>query len=165
LRSGEDWSAYSAKYDGLVAAEFQATAHRKQREAEARRLALIDENYRRLRAEEQSWNPVQPGVTTTCISCGAEVHIYGTYRDGFDDTDPREPHLFKDSTEGRSILTARCDCGKSIAVDIGRVAPAAPRNFTGLDSVKKMAGIKSKEAPVSVGTERKPKLRERLLGV
>jgi hypothetical protein len=162
LAQGGDYSSYSRVYDVAVEKAFTEAAHRKQREAEEARRALLDENFRRLRTDEQSWNPIQPGITTTCISCGAEVHIYGTWRDGFDETDPRMPHLFRESVDNHAILTARCVCGKSIAVDMGRVAPAAPRNFTSLSSLTKTFGIASGEVTVSPEGENRPSLRERL---
>jgi hypothetical protein len=165
LAQGGDYSSYSRRYDLAVEKAFTEAAHKQQREAEEGRLALIKENYTRLRAEELSWNPVQPGVTTTCISCGAEVHIYGSWRDGFDDTDPREPHLFRESVEGHAILTTRCaGCNSSLALDLGRLAPSAPRNFTSLSSLTKTFGIASGEAPISAEGEKRPSLRERLLG-
>jgi hypothetical protein len=160
LDKGGSWSDYNSRYDAEVSKAYLDAELRKAREAEEARRALIDENHRRRRAEELSWNPIQPGITTTCLSCGAEVHIYGTYRDGYDDTDPREPHLFRESVENHAILTARCGCGKSLALDMGRIAPAAPRNFMSLSTLTKTFGIAS-EAPASSEEVRKPRLHER----
>jgi hypothetical protein len=164
LALGIDYQTYSRDYDRAVSAAYIAREHKKQADAEQARLALIQVNYERLRTEEQNWNPIQPGVTTTCVSCGTEVYVFGTHRDGFPDDDPQQPHLFRESVDGHAILTVRCECGKSIAVDMGRVAPSAPRNFTSLESVKKASSIKSTEAPEPAGAERKPSLKERLLG-
>jgi hypothetical protein len=141
LRSGGDWSSYSAQYDGLVAAEFQATAHRKQREAEAARLALIDENFKLQRQSQMNWSKVQIGLALQC-ACGEDIGISGSWRDGTVDDDPREVHAFRESTDNHLVLTAQCGgCGKNVAVDLGRVAPSAPRNFLSLPVMKATFGI------------------------
>ncbi len=139
LARGWDWGVYDAAFESAISKAYIEREHAKQRAEEAARRELLAENFKARRSEELNWNPVQPGITTTCIACGAEVHIFGTYRDGFDDTDPREPHLFKESVEGRAILTARCSrCNKSIAVNLGRLAPSAPSNFPSLSAVEKI---------------------------
>jgi hypothetical protein len=163
LRRGEDWSSYSARYDNLVAAEFQTAAMEKQRAEEKARRALIDQNFKRRRAEELSWNPLMPGLTITCVSCGAEVYVFGTHRDGFPDDDAQQPHLFRESVDGHAVLTAKCRCGRSIALDLGKLSATAPSNFI---SIRAMEKIAPHEAPITANGEKRsrPGLRERLLG-
>jgi hypothetical protein len=161
LRLGEDWSSYSARYDALVAAEFQAAAVEKQRTEEKARRALIDENFKRRRAEELNWNPLMPGITVVCVACGAEVYVYGIYRDGFPGDDPAQPHLFFESVDRHAVLTTKCQCGRSIALDLGKLSATAPSNFLSLSAMEKIA---PHVAPVSAEGEKRLSLRERLLG-
>jgi hypothetical protein len=162
LAQGGDYSSYSRAYDLAVEKAFTESAHRKAREAEEQRRALIDENFKRRRAEEMNWNPLMPGVTVVCIACGRDLVVYGSHRDGFIDDDPAQPHLFFESVDRHAILTAKCPCGRSIALDLGRLSNTAPWNFLSLSAMEKIA---PHEAPISDEGEKRPGLRERLLGV
>jgi hypothetical protein len=164
LRRGEDYSSYSARYDALVAAEFQAAAVRKQREEEEARVSLIKANYERLRAEEMNWSPVQIGLSVRCPSCGGDIFVSGSWRDGTDETDPREAHAFRDATENRLVLTTPCThCGRSLAVIVGRLAPSAPRHLPSISALTKRFGTVSGESsPASREIGRKFSWRQRL---
>jgi hypothetical protein len=168
LRSGEDWSSYSAQYDGLVAAEFAAARVASQRAAEARRLSAIDAAYERQRKEEMNWSPIQIGLSIHCPSCAAAIFISGTWADGTDSTNPDQPHCWRESYEDHVVLTTPpCNgCRRRALIDLGKLSHEAPRTFSSLMTMKTVFGfVVSAAIPKPSETQRKPiGVFRRLLG-
>jgi hypothetical protein len=165
LAQGGDWQSYSTEYDTLTEQAFHEAARKRQAEEERARIAVIEAAYQRQQKEQLAWNPLQPGVTTICLSCGTEVFIRGDWRDGFDDADPRTPHLFKAAEDGRAILTTPCSgCDKSIAIDLGQVAPSAPRNFLSISALERQFGTATRQKAESAEPHGKPGILSRILG-
>jgi hypothetical protein len=165
LAQGGDYSSYSRRYDLAVEKAFTEAAHKQQRDVEAARLAAINAAYERQRQEEMNWSPVQIGLSLRCGSCGGDIFIpSGAGRDGTDETDPREPHAFRDVTEGQLVLTTPCThCSKSLAVILGKLAPSAPRHLPSISTLTKRFGTVSGESsPTSREIDRKFSWRQRL---